>query len=289
MNKVDYLQQYLVDTENNFSVIGTWLDNNTESLVHLPNYSFINTNRTTKTRGGVGMSISPSINYSVQTNLNLLKEDILESIFTEASKQGKDKIVKGKIYKPPGNNNNRCPARWQEMEKNCPTDWKDKCHADCAGSYKCKKQQCPFKVQYGVINTTQFENKGDRGLTAYHCSNWPCFKQPQQHKTCNVAVSFAHHSTAVEATLHHLCIVGAHQFCLTEHRSKDWPLHQTGPVAPQHLGTTITWHHKVVVLKPYIKNYYRCGSSFAEKYRSSPHNLAVKHVVLRCVDKETHL
>ena len=123
MNKVDYLQQYLVDTENNFSVIGigeTWLDNNTESLVHLPNYSFINTNRTTKTGGGVGMSISPSINYSIRTNLHLLKEDILESIFTEASKEGKDKIVKGKIYKPPSNNNNRCPARRHEMEKKLP-------------------------------------------------------------------------------------------------------------------------------------------------------------------------
>jgi len=62
--------------------------------------------------------------------------------------------------------------------------------------------------------------------------------------------------------------------------------HQTVPVAPQHLlGTIATWHsgmspqkYKVVVLKPCIKNCYGCGSLFAEKYRSSPYNLVVKHI-----------
>ena len=55
MNKVDDLQQYLAEIEHNFSFIGiseTWLDNNTESFVQLPNYSFINTNRATKAGGG---------------------------------------------------------------------------------------------------------------------------------------------------------------------------------------------------------------------------------------------
>ena len=34
-------------------------------------------------------------------------------------------------------------------------------YADCSGSYKCSRECCPFKVQYSVRNTTQFENKGD--------------------------------------------------------------------------------------------------------------------------------
>ena len=41
MNKVDDLQQYLAEIEDNFSVIGiseTWLDNNIQSLVQSPTH-----------------------------------------------------------------------------------------------------------------------------------------------------------------------------------------------------------------------------------------------------------
>lgn len=77
MNKVEDLQQYLADIGHNFTVIGiseTWLDNNTELYIQLPNYSFINTNRKMKTGGGVGMFISSSINYSVRAELALGKK-----------------------------------------------------------------------------------------------------------------------------------------------------------------------------------------------------------------------
>ena len=107
MNKVEDLQQYLADIGHNFTVIGIsemWLDNNTELYIQLPNYSFINTNRKMKTGGGVGMFISSSINYSARADLNLFKEDILESIFIEASIGEKEKIIIGTIYKPPNNN-----------------------------------------------------------------------------------------------------------------------------------------------------------------------------------------
>jgi len=30
-------------------------------------------------------------------------------------------------------------------------------YADCRGSYRCTNVKCPFRVQYGVINTTQIE------------------------------------------------------------------------------------------------------------------------------------
>ena len=50
----------------------------------------------------------------------------------------------------------------RKWKKNCPTEWKDHGrtrYADCCGSFKCTRERCPFKTQYGVINTTQFESK----------------------------------------------------------------------------------------------------------------------------------
>lgn len=49
------------------------------------------------------------------------------------------------------------------MEKNCPTEWKNHGRvrfADCKGSYECVQKQCPFKMEFGVTNTTQFEKEG---------------------------------------------------------------------------------------------------------------------------------
>ena len=79
MNKFEDLQRYLADIGHKFSVIGmskTWLDTDTESVIQLPDYTFINTNRELKNGGGVGMFISSSINYSVRSDLNLFKEGV---------------------------------------------------------------------------------------------------------------------------------------------------------------------------------------------------------------------
>ena len=61
----------------------------------------MNMNRSTKAGGIVGMFISSSISYSVRSDLNLFKEDILESISIETCLEGKDKTIIGTIYKPP--------------------------------------------------------------------------------------------------------------------------------------------------------------------------------------------
>lgn len=70
---------------------------------------------------------------------------------------------------------------------------------------------------------------------------------------------------------------------------------QTAPVAAQGLVDNVaTWHsgmspHKyevyVVTLKSSVKCCYGCGNSFAEKYRSPPYNLVVKHVDRRVTGK----
>ena len=49
--------------------------------------------------------------------------------------------------------------RWK---KNCPTNWqghKRVRYADCKGSSICENENCPFKLQYGIINRTQFEKR----------------------------------------------------------------------------------------------------------------------------------
>ena len=38
----------------------------------------------------------------------------------------------------------------RKWNKNCPTSWKDHVHigyADCKGSHKCARNDCPFKVK----------------------------------------------------------------------------------------------------------------------------------------------
>ena len=75
---------YLVENTHKFSVIGiseTWLKNDNESFIHLPGYSFVNNNKKTKIGGGIGMFISSALKIHVLNNLNLQKDDILESIF----------------------------------------------------------------------------------------------------------------------------------------------------------------------------------------------------------------
>jgi len=49
------------------------------------------------------------------------------------------------------------------VEKNCPTEWKNHGRvrfADYKGSYKCVQKKRPFKMEFGVTNTTQFEKEG---------------------------------------------------------------------------------------------------------------------------------
>ena len=111
MPKLDDLQQYLVEITHKFSVIGiseTWLKNDNEAFIHhLPGYSFVNNNRKTKNGGGVGMFyISSALKFRVRYDLNLQKDDILESIFLETCLEENEKIKIGTIYKPPNNNFN---------------------------------------------------------------------------------------------------------------------------------------------------------------------------------------
>ena len=113
INKLDDLQQYLEELEHKFSVIGiseTWLNNDNESQIQLPGYSFVNNNRNTKTGGGVGMFISSVISFHIRNDLNLQRDGLLESFFIETCLRKNEKIIIGIIYRPPNNNFNEFEA-----------------------------------------------------------------------------------------------------------------------------------------------------------------------------------
>ena len=60
----------------------------------------------------------------------------------------------------------------RKWRKTCPTNWKGHSRvrfSDCKGSYRCISDRCPFKIQYGVTNTTQFEIKRDKRITCKGC------------------------------------------------------------------------------------------------------------------------
>jgi hypothetical protein len=61
----------------------------------------------------------------------------------------------------------------RKWKKICPTSWKGHARStrfpDCRGSLRCTTERCPFKIQYGVTNTTQFEKKRDGGSVCKGC------------------------------------------------------------------------------------------------------------------------
>ena len=48
---------------------------------------------------------------------------------------------------------------------------------DCKGSHKCVNESCPFKVQFDVLNTRQFEKKKGFGLACKGCGAKAIFVQ----------------------------------------------------------------------------------------------------------------
>lgn len=65
--------------------------------------------------------------------------------------------------------------RWK---KNCPTQWKGHNrvrYADCNGSHKCCSARCPFRLEFGVVNTTQFRTKKDVSVVCSACNERPLF------------------------------------------------------------------------------------------------------------------
>ena len=62
----------------------------------------------------------------------------------------------------------------RKWKKTCPTVWRRHARtrfADCKGSVKYTKEHCPFKMQFWVTNTTQFEKKRDEKQVCKGCGS----------------------------------------------------------------------------------------------------------------------
>lgn len=85
--------------------------------------------------------------------------------------EGIDGLAVYKV-KPFTKKNTKALKDGRKWKKTCPTNWKGHSRvrfSDCRGSYRCASDHCPFKIQYGVTNTTQFEKKRNKLVTCKGC------------------------------------------------------------------------------------------------------------------------
>lgn len=143
---------------------------------------------------------SVNVEYAAGDNSDESDGDLLESPFQKKKKQRKvteemwagveaevvehlpDGIDGLRVFKIPlkhdekeGRDVLRDGRRWK---KNCPTQWKGHNrvrYADCNGSHKCCSARCPFRLEFGVVNTTQFRTKKDGSVVCSACNERPLF------------------------------------------------------------------------------------------------------------------
>ena len=96
----------LQNLEFEFSVIGiteTWLTDSNSDLYNINGFNFVETHRTGRSGGGVGIFLRNNILYQIRSDLTLNNE-FIESIFIEIDKDLFNKnwnIIIGVIYRPP--------------------------------------------------------------------------------------------------------------------------------------------------------------------------------------------
>ncbi|XP_028410231.1 uncharacterized protein LOC114532836 [Dendronephthya gigantea] len=82
----------------------------------------------------------------------------------------------------------------RKWKKNCPTNWTGHSrvrYADCKGSFKCIEPRCPYKVQYGIVNTKQFDNSRDGNAKCRVCG------KKAEHVPCNARRYISYGQTSV--------------------------------------------------------------------------------------------
>ena len=103
----DKIVDYLSVLKNNFSVLGfteTWLTNNISPLVHLDNYTIVESHRSSRRGGGVCLFVRQDYTYVERPDLSNF-DDSIESLFIEISIPVVCKsVVVGVVYRPPNGN-----------------------------------------------------------------------------------------------------------------------------------------------------------------------------------------
>jgi len=97
----------------------TFLTSANAGMYQIPGYSFISANRTTLTRGGVGIYILHGITYNERTDLCINVEGEYESIALEIiDRFYKQKIIVAEIYRVPNTNEILSIQRYEQMLEN---------------------------------------------------------------------------------------------------------------------------------------------------------------------------
>ena len=78
----------------------TWVTNNNEHLVRIPNYNFVGKHRTSKKGGGVGLAVHNTVQFRPRDDIKLGHVSELEYQFIEIKAKRRNIIV-GSLYRPP--------------------------------------------------------------------------------------------------------------------------------------------------------------------------------------------
>ena len=78
----------------------TWVTNNNEHLVKIPNYNFVGNHRTSKKGGGVGLAVHNTVQFRPRDDIKLGHVSELEYQFIEI-KAIRRNIIVGSLYRPP--------------------------------------------------------------------------------------------------------------------------------------------------------------------------------------------
>ena len=106
INKLSQFNLFLNSCQVPFSVIGlseTWLNESNASLINIPNFQFIYSNRADKIGGGVGLLIRENLNFFTRDDL-LIDNDGCDFLAIEIIVSGGRNIVVCVLYRPPNTN-----------------------------------------------------------------------------------------------------------------------------------------------------------------------------------------
>ena len=99
-------KQLINSTKENFQVVAlteTWLNDRNCKNFNLKGYDFISQNRHGKKGGGVGLYVVGKLQYKPRQDLNINRDETIESTFVEITTKIGESIVVGVIYRPPNN------------------------------------------------------------------------------------------------------------------------------------------------------------------------------------------
>lgn len=107
-NKLDRFNHLLDTLKQPFSIINlteTWLNEHKGGEnFGLTNYNFVCSNRINKRGGGLRIYVSNDFNFKRRPDLDIIEDEIIETLFIEIISTSRKNIIVGTVYRPPNGN-----------------------------------------------------------------------------------------------------------------------------------------------------------------------------------------